>query len=482
MCEDILALQDEKVPYKSGFCFLDSTGNGGTAKKILKFCASRNFRKVLYIDPHIIWNKDFGQVVNINPIAYDAPGEAVEGHLMKTLRVLWTTKDPMDEGIIRKYAPKVFRALHAGGYTLPDALCFTIPELANQRSQILSSDRLNFTTRVVLERALAKQAEWRDFQSTCRRLDPFFTDTLKLMFGAKKGIDFYRLISEGWAILVNLYPGGVFGVEHQRLLGTVIINEVVRARERMADRGMSIPYYLYIDEVGQYATSVISDILDYYRHFNIRLTIAHQGMSQIDDSKVLNSIRRSAKNKVLFYTASQGDRRLMCQDMNYGGELPVDNVVYNLGSTSKQEAVIRIGKRSPVLTRLKDWPDPQVSNIELKTFLKDIITSNPDLYRQKDDVDREIQSRFVHSRTTQGHGVSSSGTKRQDSAGNTKKPTGNDGNTTVQAGPLDVQAGPNNQEVGRPGNAPVPSPAEARPKRQAGLVPPKLPKHKQNPK
>src|SRR6202162_1505850 len=221
MSEDILYLQDSKIPFDSGFCFLDSTGNGATAKKVLKFACQQGFEKILYIDPHLISKSKFGHVVNINPIDYAAPAEAIAGHLMNTVRVLWSTKDPMDEGIIRKYAPRVFRALHAAGMTLPDSECFTIPELARQRDQILSSPKLDFPTRVILERALKSAADWRDFQSTCRRLDPFFTDTLKLMFGAVRGINFQELMKKGWCIICNLYPGGVFLEEHQKLLGTV---------------------------------------------------------------------------------------------------------------------------------------------------------------------------------------------------------------------------------------------------------------------
>src|SRR5664280_321342 len=82
---DIDALLSGKS--KSGACFIDSSDNGNTMKKVLKYCAHRGFEKVLLIDPHNI--QDFGYVVPINPINYKAPSEAMQGHITDSIRVLW---------------------------------------------------------------------------------------------------------------------------------------------------------------------------------------------------------------------------------------------------------------------------------------------------------------------------------------------------------------------------------------------------------
>jgi hypothetical protein len=383
---------------KSGACLIDSSDNGETMMKVLSYCVKRNFTKVCVIDPSAI--HDFGFVPCINPIRYSAPTEAVEGHLMDSVRVLWGTKDFSAEARISKFLPRIFRALHAGQFTLPDSECFTIQELATQRGKILASDKLDLPTRLILERVYKTRYDWSEFESTARRLNPFYTTTMKLMFGSRVGMDFRKLITEGWVILANLYPGDVFGEEQQRLVGTVILNELIVAMSRLRrpnpvkPRGYTIPYYIYIDEVGHYATRKLSDILDYKRKSGFRLTIAHQRFDQIEDKTVLSAIKSSAKSKVLFYTANPDDR-LAFVKMMYGGELTDREVSYALSQTKKQNAVIKINKQPPVSTRLRDWPDAQVDGKAVADFLQKLYTSNPQLYRPVAEVWGEIKTRFA---------------------------------------------------------------------------------------
>lgn len=394
---------------KSGVCLIDSSDNGETMKKVLRYCVKKNFTKVCVIDPSDI--QEFGYVPCINPIRYDAPTEAVEGHLMDSIRVLWGTKDDSETARISKFLPRIFRALHAAGMTLPDSECFTIQEWRNQRERILQNDKLDPPTRLTLERVYKTRYDWSEFESTARRLNPFYTSTMKLLFGSTcgkwedgewkqtYGLNFQKLITDGWVILANLYPGDVFGQLQQRLLGTILLNELIVAMSRLTRHGYAVPFYIYIDEVGHYATRKLSDILDYKRKSFLRLTIAHQRFDQIEDKMVLSAVKSSAKTKVLFYTANPDDRLVMVKQM-YGGGLTDREVSWALAQTKKQHAVIKINKMSPVSTRLKDWPDAKVTHKELNAFLQKLYTTNPQLYRKREDVWGEIKTRFATSNKT----------------------------------------------------------------------------------
>lgn len=394
MDEDIIQLLDPKIPFNSGFCFLDAGTNAGTMRNVLKSCALRGFKKVLIIDPH-----DDKYVVPINPFEYKEDSEAIAGKLMDTVRLIWGTEDPMKEAIIRKYLPRVFRAMHAAELTLPDTSAF-LYRLPQQYQPILTNPKLDFDARHELFKAMTKEADWRDFQSTARRLDVFYTKKLKLMFASRKGVNFRKLIKDGWVILVNLFPDGAFLPEHAKALGLIVINEITYALQRMVKNGYNIPYGVYIDEVGFFASRKLATILDYYRHINMRLVMAHQGLGQIEDPFVLQAIRRSAKNKILFWTALSGDRTAMCRDMGYGGDISLEQVTYVTGDTPKQEAYVRIGKQPPVKTRMKHWPDADVSNKELDEFVRELKTSNPQLYRPVGDVWGEIKTRFASTQET----------------------------------------------------------------------------------
>lgn len=452
MSEDILDLQNEDIDFRSGFCFLDAGPNANTMRKVLGFCVEQNFKKVLLVDPYRMMHDNV--FVPINPLTdtdppYSEHSEVVSGHMMEIVRYLWGTGEWSTEAIIRKYLPKVFKALHNARVTIPESDCFTEPAFAGQVNQILNYEErgkvtrhLDLKSKLALERA-RKGRDWVDFQSSARRLDVFYTDVFKGIFGSQRGVDFEKLIRDGWVILVNLFPGEVYSKEHSKLLGLVVMSELARALTKMTKGGYAIPYNIFIDEAGLFATRNIAHALDYYRHLNIRLTIAHQGFDQIEDPFILAAIRRSAKNKILFYAASHADRYAMCRDMNYGGELPMEQVTYTLGSTPKQEAVVRIGKLNPVLTSIKQWPDPTVSPKEIDEFVKQLYKDNPQMYRPRADVWGEINNRFERPRTNpQPGGEPEDRPKKRVTKSNHKEPDRGHKGADVEDAPVG-QPGPN---------------------------------------
>jgi hypothetical protein len=112
ICQDIKNLHDGKT--KSGVCFIDSSDNGATLYKVLKYCAKINFQKVFLIEPADIWSKQFGFVPLLNPLQYDdVPPEAMAAFVMSCIRILWNTKDFSEEassistgsGSLRPFTP-----------------------------------------------------------------------------------------------------------------------------------------------------------------------------------------------------------------------------------------------------------------------------------------------------------------------------------------------------------------------------------------
>lgn len=458
---------------KSGALFIDSSDNGNTMKKVLRYCCKRGFEKVLLIDPHNI--QDLGFVVPINPIDYDAPHEAVEAHIMDCIRILWQTEDFSKEAIISTYLPHIIRAIHGAGYTLPDAECFSERDLANQRFQVL--DKLDpqryFITHRKFARIYTKERDWHDFAPTARRLDPFYHSVMKLTFGSRKGVDFKKLIADGWVILVNLYPVGLFEEKHQRLLGTAILNEIIRAMSRIKHHNpaYNIPYYIYIDEFGQYATPKIANILHYSRQSGIRMNLAHQEFAQIENPKVLNAVKSAAKTKIAFYTAAEADR-LQIVKMCYGGALPDREVAYVLSQTKKQQAVIKINKADPVVTRIRDWPDAKVEQKVLTDYILKLY-ANAEHYRPKAEVWAELKQRFA---TTPTQGKATFGAAQHAPQSRSKTPR-----TKGHAAPGDIKNGTSDQTPVDE-NAPVEERRDVRSvlskiKRQKGVPPSLISKH-----
>lgn len=377
-----------------GACLLDPSDNGDTAYKILHYCAKIGFEKVCLIDPHHRFG-DYSVVPGINPLHEGAPSSVVAGNMMDTVRTLWNTKDFAETARIQKYLPAVIHALHQSKLTLHELIYFTDNTnltYRSRRERILEKLHPLDRFRITLEQVFYNKNTFaNEFSSSIRRAEPFLEDTMKLIFGTKDGINFSKMITEGWLILVNLDPEGIFGQEHQRLLGTIVINELTYAIHRLRANGWKGVYYLYIDEVGDYATPKLAYLLDKKRKSGLRLTLAHQGFDQIGDQQVLSAVYRSAKTKVLFNTKDPSDQKKMIS-MMYGGALNSEATRYTLMTLKKQHAVIKVDKDDPHVTRIPDVPDVRVSPDAIRDYINKIYRN--EWYHHPKTVLNEINARF----------------------------------------------------------------------------------------
>lgn len=437
ICKDIESLMKGKS--KAGVCFIDSSDNGNTMKKVLRYCCQKKFENVLLIDPRHIHDKDYNYVVPINPFgklvefenrtAYNTPSEAIQAHIAESIRINWESQF-QTEAIISEYMPYVIQALHGANATLSDSLAFVHRHEREWRERIINRCG-DSTVSNIFATIYKNEREYDKFGSTRRRFDPYRHSVLQMMFGSTKGVDFRKLISKGWVILVNLYDQGLFEEKHQRLLGTHILNEIILAISRIKEHEpeYSIPYYIYIDEFSQYATDKIADILYRSRQSGIRLNLAHQDFPQITNKKVLAAVRGQAKTKVAFYLTHPSDRLEVVQ-MCYGGALPDREVSYVLSQTKKQHAVVKIGKTDPQMIKVRDWPDSKPEPKVLKDYILKLY-SNPEHYRKVSEVEREMEQRF-ETNATQSESVRRP-TFAPTERGNfetTKRGKGNDGTAT----------------------------------------------------
>ncbi len=133
------------------------------------------------------------------------------------------------------------------------------------------------------------------------RMDIFLRSRIIRNMVAQNGLNISDCMSSQKIVLIKLSQG-LIGEENSRILGTLLIAKFYQAA--LGRQSLSIqerlPYYLYIDECHHFITPSISLILSGARKYGLGLILAHQEMSQIDDSKIENSIRSNAGIKVCF--------------------------------------------------------------------------------------------------------------------------------------------------------------------------------------
>jgi len=343
--------------------------------KVLAYCAKKKHKKVLVIDPHhrYLYNK----IAPINPLGKYK--EASIANLQDTFRVLFNVRDAAETARIQRYLTAIISVLWNAKATLADSLYFTEPGYIYQRVKILEQSDESDRHRLALEEVFKSRAMYlNELQSTVRRLEPLFHPTLSTMLSHTEGIDFARLIADRWVILVNLYSGFGFEPIHTRLLGTLIINEIISAIDRLRSGSWRGVYYLYLDEAGRYANRNLADLLAYKRKSGLRVVLAHQYWRQFEDPHISDAVKQLCKIKVAFFQPDAQERMETVRAM-YGGELKDRDVSYALSNLRKQHCVIKKPKQAPMLVRVPDVPDIQVN---LKPYLEEIY-KNP-IYKSDD--------------------------------------------------------------------------------------------------
>ena len=355
--------------------------------KILRYCQKIGHSKVLVIDPH--HRHLYGKIAPINP--FSKYKEASVSNIQDLFRILFNVRDAAETARIQRYLTAILSVLWNAKATLHESVYFTDLIYKAQRLQIFShSDELD-RHRLALEEVFTTRAMYlNEIQSTVRRLEPLFHPTLDLMLSCREGIKFTNLIADGWVVLVNLYSG--FGIEpiHTRLLGTLIINEIISALDRLRSNNWRGVYYLYVDEAGRYANRNLADLLAYKRKSGLRVTIAHQFWKQFEDLYILEAVRELCKIKVAFYQPNSSERLETVKQM-FGGELKDRDVSYALGNLRKQHCVIKKPKESPMIVRVPDVFD---IDSDLKPYLETIY-QNP-VYKTPDEILREQRQRVSY--------------------------------------------------------------------------------------
>jgi hypothetical protein len=350
-----------------GICFIDGSEESDTINKVLGYCEEIGFENILLIDPDSRFKHN--KITPLNPIYTEASYiDKCASHLTEAFRVIYSVKDPAKTAYIENYLPSVFKVLATAKMTLDDLKYFTDFYKDRRRDEIFE---MSTSKHAVDKLKLAYKnipLFTKELGSSMRRLETVFNDEgLRLMLTHRNGMDFANLIADKWLILVKVsemdtLPG--------RLLSSLIINEIVFGLKRLRSNGWKGIEYLYIDEAAKYATSQITDILNYKRKIGLRLILSHQFMGQFDDAELARAIRVNAKTKIAFYIADDEERMKMVK-MLYGGELSDREVSYALSQQEKQKAVVKLNKKPSDIVKIHDTPVYEPSDDFIQSIYED---------------------------------------------------------------------------------------------------------------
>ena len=258
-----------------GFALLDP--HGDLVERIVAGVPKRRRGDLLYFDA-----ADPAQPYGYNPLRWvraDKIPLAASG-LLEALKARWSDAwGPKMEHLLRN---AIYALLEKDGSTLPEIL------------QLLSDDR----SRRAVARTLANDHVRRFWLETYEKypkrfraeavapienkVGAFLADPklLRVLTGAEKDIRIRRLMDEGGVLLVNLAKGRI-GDDSSSLLGSLLVTTIGLAafsRAEMADEARR-PFFLYLDEFQNFATTSIASMISELRKYGVGLTLAHQHRS-----------------------------------------------------------------------------------------------------------------------------------------------------------------------------------------------------------
>lgn len=379
----------EDIKKGTGLCLMDSSDFGATQADVLRYCASIGYEKVCIIDPYTLGTHE--KLATLHPLSSKYVKQSVEGMLELT-GILFGAKET-DTPRIRRYLSAVLRLFARENLTL-----YETQYLANYQDRkdypFLGFDRDSIT----IKNAFRSQYTWEQyFGSTINRLDAFWDEPLSLMLGSDTGINFVQMLREGWVILCNLAPGRGLNSTESRLLGVMIINQIIQAVDILKRKGWHGRYYFYIDEAGRFATPQLDDLLSQRRKSGLSLVIAHQFIDQFENKRLLNAVKQNTGVKVMFNMREPGDRTEMMRSLGYGGDITPNMASFANQDLPKQYAILKKNKEAPVRIRIPDVTPVALSNKAVEDYVNKLLEQP--WYLTREQIKKQINARKLRAYT-----------------------------------------------------------------------------------
>ncbi|MCB2160505.1 type IV secretion system DNA-binding domain-containing protein [bacterium] len=302
-----IVYQDMTFDKDHGLCVLDP--HGDLIDDLLAVVPEDRKDDVILFDPYDL---DFPFGLNLMECDTDNPHEVrwVVSNMMGTLERLFDSWGPRMEHVIR-YC--LLTAL-----TYEDATMFEFARLLS-----LSEEEQDYLAEN-LESSLLKDF-WRNFPknprlryeliaSTQNKLTPFVTDEMmrNIVGQTKSTINFKEIMDEGKILFVNLSKGNL-GEANSKLLGSVIVNQILMAALRRKDTPEDDrkQFHLIVDEFQNFATESFAILQSEARKYGVDVVVAHQYRSQLDLLSLGSTL--NVGNMVIFRVTGRDSYELASQ-------------------------------------------------------------------------------------------------------------------------------------------------------------------------
>lgn len=292
--------------------------HGDLAERLLRYIPEERISDVIYMNPD-----DLAYPLGVNLLELDATLSGDD---------LLREKDLITEATISVFR-KIFSDDDSGGHrieyvlrnaiqtalTLENPTLFTIFDLLNDskfRRRVVKGlqdkNLIDFWTnelgkagdfqRVKMAAGITAKIGRFLFSASARRM----------LEQPKSSIKFEDILNDKKIIICN-FSKGLLGEDTSALFGTTILSKIQTAvlRRARTAQGERTPFYLYVDEFQNFATSSFAQILSEARKYKLFVTMAEQSTSQQEEQRLVDIILANVGTVVCFRSGSPADERLV---------------------------------------------------------------------------------------------------------------------------------------------------------------------------
>ena len=307
--------------------------HGDLYHRLLAFCTWLSLRKPeLQLHRRVVPFDvaETQNVIGFNPVARNSRVMTYQVvALMESIRKAWSSDSFDATPRLARWLFNVAYALVSADVTLVQAQDLVHPSSSLIRSAItarITNPRIRAEWEWLEEMKIDRREERTE--STLNRIKPFVEhESIRPMLGQyTKTIDFPGILAGGKILLVNLSRQNVISEDNQRLLGTLLVNELITAAFACKPDARR-ECFLAIDEFSRFVTKDACEILDGGRKFKLHLLLAHQHLGQLKekDPEVYYSTLTNARTKIVFGGLNDEDVDLISKEL-FTGEFNPDEV------------------------------------------------------------------------------------------------------------------------------------------------------------
>lgn len=300
-----------------GVCMIDPHGND--IQDILAHIPPERYDDVIYFDPG-----HTERPMSLNMLEYDIryPEQKtfVVNEMMSIFNKLFDMKaagGPMFEQYFRNATMLVIEDPESGNTLLDISRVLVDKEFREMKLSRCNNPVVVQFWREIAEKAGGEGSLQNIVPYITSKFDVFLSNEIMrpIVSQSKSSFNFRDVMDNKKILLVNLSKGRL-GEVNSSLIGLIIVGKILMsALSRVDSFGKELaPFYLYIDEFQNITTDSISSILSEARKYGLGLNIAHQYVSQLEES-IKNAVFGNVGSMAL-YRVGIDDSEFLVKQVN----------------------------------------------------------------------------------------------------------------------------------------------------------------------